>query len=161
MPADIFLKIDGVEGESKDSKHSGEIELQSYNLGATQPGSANVNGGLGSGKVHMHDVLCVASASKASPSLLHACANGDHFGKATITARKAGKGQQEYVTITMSHVLISNYQHGGSAQGADIPTDQFALNFAKIDFEYKEQKEEVSLGGKVKKGGDVKANKPT
>src|SRR4051812_17930800 len=62
MAADITLKIEGIDGESKDSKHSSEITLQSYSMGATQPGSANLNSGLGSGKVQMQDLHCVASA---------------------------------------------------------------------------------------------------
>jgi Type VI secretion system effector, Hcp len=33
---DYFLKIDGVDGESTDDKHKGEIELQSFSLGKTR-----------------------------------------------------------------------------------------------------------------------------
>jgi type VI protein secretion system component Hcp len=33
---DYFLKIDGIKGESQDSKHGGEIEIQSFSWGATQ-----------------------------------------------------------------------------------------------------------------------------
>jgi len=158
MAADIFLKIEGVEGESEDSKHSGEIQLESFSWGVTQPGSASVNKGLGAGKAQVHDLHCVAGASKASPSLMAACASGEHFKKATLSARKAGKDQQDYLIVTMTDVLVSNYQIGGSHQGSDIPNDQFALNFGKIELEYKEQKADGTLGGKVKKGWDVKKN---
>ena len=33
---DYFLKIDGIEGESQDSKHKNEIDVQSWNWGAFQ-----------------------------------------------------------------------------------------------------------------------------
>ena len=36
---DYFLKIDGIEGESQDSKHSKEIELESWSWGETQTGT--------------------------------------------------------------------------------------------------------------------------
>jgi type VI secretion system secreted protein Hcp len=153
------LKIDGIDGESHDHKHKGEIELQSYSLGATQQGTASSNSGLGAGKVNMHDMQCVAGTSKASPTIMHACTSGEHYKKATLVARKAGKEQQEYLTITLTDVLVSSYQHGGTSHGSDIPNDHFALNFAAIDFEVKEQKHDGTLGGKVKKGWDVKANK--
>ena len=33
---DYFLKIDGVDGESGDDKHKGEIEVESFSWGETQ-----------------------------------------------------------------------------------------------------------------------------
>ena len=33
---DYFLKLDGISGESKDSKHKGEIEVLSFSFGETQ-----------------------------------------------------------------------------------------------------------------------------
>ena len=32
---DFFLKIDGIDGESKDSKHQGSLELDSWSWGET------------------------------------------------------------------------------------------------------------------------------
>ena len=40
MAVDYFLKIDGIEGESKDSKHAKEIDLLSWSWGASQTGSS-------------------------------------------------------------------------------------------------------------------------
>src|SRR5688572_2076064 len=44
--ADVFLKLDGIDGESTDSKHKGEIELISYAQSFTN--SASISGGGGS-----------------------------------------------------------------------------------------------------------------
>ena len=46
--ADYFLKIDGIEGESKADKHKDEIDLQSFSWGATQSGSFAAGGRRGS-----------------------------------------------------------------------------------------------------------------
>ncbi len=40
-----------------------------------------------------------------------------------------------------------------------MPVDQISLNFSKIEFEYKEQKPDGTLGGSVKAGYDLKQNK--
>ena len=37
---DFFLKVDGIEGESQDSKHKGEIEVVSWSWGETNAGDA-------------------------------------------------------------------------------------------------------------------------
>ena len=87
-----------------------------------------------------------------------ACATGEHIKKAVLTVRKAGKDQQEYMKVTLEDLLVSSYQDGGH-EGSVFPSDQFALNFSKIEFDYKEQKKDGTLGGSVKTGYDVKANK--
>ncbi len=156
--ADYFLKIEGIEGESTDSKHKGEIEVLSWSWGETNSGSHSMGRGGGAGKVSMQDFNFVMSANKATPKLMLACAIGTHIPSAKLTARKAGGEQQEYLTITFSDLLVSSYQTGGS-QGDIIPTDQVALNFAKIEYEYKPQKPDGTMDAPIKVGYDLKANK--
>ena len=156
---DYFLLIDGVPGESQDSKHKDEIELESWSWGETNAGSHSAGLGGGSGKVQMQDFHFAMKACKASPKLLLACANGQHIKKAVLTCRKAGKEQQEYLKITFADVLVSSYQTGGSA-GDVIPIDQISLNFSEIKYEYKEQKADGTLGGAVPAGWNLKKNEP-
>jgi type VI secretion system secreted protein Hcp len=156
---DYFLKIEGVDGESHDDKHKGEIDLESWSWGESQTGTHLGGGGGGAGKVSMQDFHFVMKMNKASPKLMLACANGEHFPKATLTCRKAGKEQQEYLKVVMSDLLVSSYQTGGSGSSDVVPMDQIALNFAKIEFEYKEQDAKGNLGAAIKTGYDLKLNK--
>jgi type VI secretion system secreted protein Hcp len=153
---DYFLKIDGIAGESRDSKHKGEIELESFSWGATQ--ESRPGGGGGAGKVQMQDFHFVMSVNKASPKLFLACASGQHLKNATLVARKAGKGQQEFLLYKFTDVLISSYQTGGSTDV--LPVDQVAFNFAKIEIEFRPQKADGTLGPPEKGGWDVRKNKP-
>ena len=155
---DYFLKIDGIDGESSDAKHKGEIDLQSFSWGATNSGTHAHGGGGGAGKVSMQDFHFVMHTNKATPKLMLACADGEHIKKAVLTCRKAGKDQQEYWKVMMSDLLVSSVQHGGS-NGEIVPVDQISLNFAKIEWEYKEQKPDGTLGGSVKAGWNLKENK--
>lgn len=97
--------------------------------------------------------------NKASPKLMLACATGQHIKSGHLISRKAGGKQEEYLKVTFSDLLVSSYQTGGSGHSDIVPTDQISLNFAKIEFEYKEQKADGSLGGTVKAGYDLKQNK--
>ena len=45
---------------------------------------------------------------------MKACATGEHLKEATITRRKAGKGQQEYLIVKMNDVIITSVQPGGA-----------------------------------------------
>jgi type VI secretion system secreted protein Hcp len=157
MAVDYFLKIDGIDGESRDAKHKNEIEVLSWSWGESAP-VGHPGGGAGSGKVQMQDLNFNTRLSKASPHLLLACASGKHLKSALLTARKAGKDQQEFLTFSLSDLLVSSYQTGGS-EGLEVPMDSVSLNFAKIQVEYKELKADGTLGGSVKAGWDVKQNK--
>jgi len=155
---DCFLKIDGIEGESKDTKHKGSIEISGWSWGASQTGTSASGGGAGAGKVAMQDAHFSMSVSKASPKLMVACAGGDHIKQAVLTCRKAGKDQQEYIKYTFSDVLVSSFQTGGTS-GGPTPTETFTLNFSKIEVEYKEQQAAGTLSGTIKAGWDLKQNK--
>jgi type VI secretion system secreted protein Hcp len=154
---DYFLKIDGIQGESKADKHKDEIDIQSFSWGATQSGTFAVGGGGGAGKVSMQDFHFTMPDNKASPALFLACAQGDHIKNAILTCRKAGRDQQEFLKVTMNDVLVSSFQIGG-AEGV-VPTDQISLNFAKIEVEYQEQDATGKLVGSIKKWFDLKSVK--
>ena len=76
-----------------------------------------------------------------------------------LICRKAGKSQQEFLKVNFYDLLVSSYQTGGSGHGDIVPTDQISLNYSKINFEYKEQKPDGSLGAATTAGYDLKANK--
>jgi type VI secretion system secreted protein Hcp len=158
MAVDYFLKIKGIEGESTDDKHKNEIDLLSWSWGETQTGSSSSGGGSGAGKVSMNDFSFVMKVNKASPKLLRACAVGEHIAEASLVCRKAGQGQQEFLTIKLSDCLVSSFQTGG-ASGLEFETDQISLNFSKIQYEYRAQKADGSLDGPIKAGYDLKINK--
>ncbi len=155
MAVDFFLKIDGIEGESKDSKHQNEIDVLSWSFGAHQHGSMAGGGGGGAGKVSMQDFTFSMRMCKATPKLLLHCANGKHIPSALLTARKAGETQQEYLKIKFTDLLVSSYQTGG---GGEEPLESISLNFSKIEFEYREQKKDGTLDGPIPAGWDLKKN---
>jgi type VI secretion system secreted protein Hcp len=159
MATDYFLKLDAIPGESKDAKHGGEIQLESWSWGATNAGTFATGGGGGAGKVSMQDFHFTMPINTASPKLMLACSTGEHIKTAVLTARKAGGEQQEYFKITFTDILVSSYQIGGHAGGDGLPIDQIALAFSKIEYEYKPQKVDGSLDAATKVGYDLKANK--
>lgn len=153
---DYFLKIDGIEGESQDSKHKNEIEIESFSWGANNMGTASHGGGMGAGRVSFQDFSFAMRVNKASPKLMLSCSNGNHIKQAVLICRKAGKDQQEYLKVTFSDLLVSSYQTNGTGAAGLIPMDQIGLNFSKVEFEYKEQKPDGTLGGAIKTWWDMK-----
>jgi type VI secretion system secreted protein Hcp len=157
--ADFLLEIDGIKGESTDHKHAGTIEVESFSWGESNHGSMAAGGGGGAGKVVFQDLHFTSRVSKASPLLAKACANGAHIKKAILFVRKSGGDQQDYYKVVLEDLLVSSYQSGGSAGSSSLPTDQFSMNYTKIEFSYSPQKSDGSLEGPVVFKYDQKVGK--
>jgi type VI secretion system secreted protein Hcp len=158
MAADIFAKLGDIKGESLDDKFKDQIEILSFSWGVTNAGSMAFGSGGGEGKASFHDLSFTHRIDKASPVLMQACATGVHLKDGTITHRKAGKGQQEFLVIKMNDIIITGVTHGGNG-GADGATENVSLAFAKVDVEYKPQKADGSLDAGVHFKYDLKAQK--
>ena len=157
MASDIFAKLGDIKGESLDDKHKDEIEVMSYSWGVTNAGSMAHGTGGGEGKATFHDLSFIHRYDKSSPVLMQYCATGVHLKEATITNRKAGKGQQEYLIIKMNDVIVTGVTHGNS--GSDGATENVSVAFAKVAVEYKPQKPDGSLDAGVIFKYDLKAQK--
>ena len=156
MAVDYFLKIDGIPGESADAKHKDEIDALAFSWGVSQSGPTGPGGGGGAGKAVFDDLLVVARTSKASPKLWVACASGQHIKSAILTCRKPGKAPLEFLKITLTDVTISSYEIDGSDD--ELPLDQIALGFAKVEMAYTSQDATGKAQPPVKSGWDLKKN---
>lgn len=142
MAVDMFLKLDGIPGDSTDAQLKGEIVLESFSWGETNTLAHNAftaGGGAGTGKVSFQDFHFTARVSKASPKLMLACANGQHIPSATLTLRK-GTPQQEnqfvFLVYKFTNVVMTSVQDTGSG---DVPQELASFAFQKISVEFKEQ----------------------
>ncbi len=158
MASDIFAKIGDIKGESTDDKHKDEIEILAWSWSVAQSGSMASGGGGGQGKASFSDFVITHYVDKASPNLLKACATGEHIKDATITARKAGKGQQEFLIFKMNDVFITGVSPAGNGSDGGL-VENVTLQCAKIDMEYKPQKPDGSLDAGLHFKYDIKANK--
>jgi type VI secretion system secreted protein Hcp len=157
--ASYFLKIDGVEGESQQDGHVGEIEIEAYTWGEANAGSAAHGGGGGAGKVTMQDFHFTMRSSKASPKLMLACATGQHFKEATLTGLRSGDRPQQFLKYRLTDVLVSSYAIDGDPPHESRPADQVSLDFARIELDYTPQQPDGSAGTPVHFGFDLRSNR--
>ena len=113
MASDIFAKIGDIKGESLDDKHKDEIEVLSFSWGVTNAGSHVRGSGGGAGKATFQDLSIVHNDRQGIADAAAGVRHGPHMKEATITHRKAGKGQQEFLIVKMNDVIITGVTHGG------------------------------------------------
>jgi type VI secretion system secreted protein Hcp len=161
--SDFFFKIGDIKGESQDDKHKGEIDLVSFQVGVAQPGgAASVSHGAGVGKAQFHEFVITKRVDSASPKLMLACASGQHFPEATLTCRRAGGDQREYLKIKLETVLISGYEVDGGGDSAlkeTLPLDVVRINFGKLHYTYIGQNPDGTQGPTTNTGWDGLSNK--
>src|ERR1700739_2714290 len=122
MAVDMFVKIAGVDGDSKDKKKSKYIDVLAWSWGMSNSGSAHVGGGAGAGKVNVQDLSFTKYIDKCTPDLMLAACNGKHYDSALLTVRKAGEKPLEYLKITMTELMVTSVSTGGSG-GEDRLTE--------------------------------------
>jgi type VI secretion system secreted protein Hcp len=155
MAFDTYLKIESptLDGESTAKDFEKQIELYSFSLGASNPVTVGSGtGGMSSGRVSVSSFNIMKKTDKASPELFMACCNGKHYGKATVTLRKAGGKQEPYLIYTFTEVMVESVQWSGSTGGDDTPTESVSLAFGKIEISYKAQKPDGTLESSPVKG---------
>jgi type VI secretion system secreted protein Hcp len=159
MATDIFLKLDGVDGESSDSAHEKEIDVLSWSWGMNQSGTMHIAKGGGAGKANVGDMQLTKHIDAATANLMKYCCSGKQFPSAILVCRKAGDTPVEYYKIEMKNVIISSVQVGG-AQSDDRLIETVSLNFGEYASTYTPQDNEGKPGAAIGPAGyNMQTNK--
>jgi type VI secretion system secreted protein Hcp len=137
MSVDIFLKLEGIDGESTDDKHKKWIEVLSFSTGVSQPVSgASATGGRTGGRADFQDLSVVKTVDNASPDLHIKCAKGEHIKKIELECCLATGNKHTFLKYTLENCIVTSIQPGGSS-GTDVkPTESVSFAYGKIKWQY-------------------------
>ena len=146
-----YIKFDGIDGESMDSKHQKWSDLESVSQVLHRPTGGATGAARARGDVIFDDLQCAKLLDKSSPKIAEAVAKGKVFPKVEIhmTTGMADEGRTTYLAYELKNVLVSSYAASGHGQSESKPMENFSLNFEEIKVTYTE----ISPDGK--KGGNV------
>jgi type VI secretion system Hcp family effector len=160
MASTIFMKIDGIKGESTDANHKDEIEVMSFNHGVSQPRSATAStaGGATAGRCNHTDLTFMKELDSSSPILNAQCCVGKHIASVVMTLRRAdGDKSVPYMVYKLTDVIISSVSVSGSSDA--VPMESVTLNYAKIEWEYtKQDRKGGASSGKTNGSWDLSKN---
>ena len=155
---DVFLRLDGVQGESVDARHKGEIDILSYTQAFTGPFARSAAGtGAASGKTICGPVTITKFVDLSSPDLILSAANGKHIPNAVITFRRPGANQLEYYKVTLEDVIVTEIEQSESKTAARA-MEKVSLMGRRFRFEYVQQTPDGRPGGMPKAGWDCVQN---
>src|SRR5689334_21270375 len=107
MAFDIFLKLDGIDGESTTKGHDKEIEVLSYDQSIDLTVVSSGGGGGGAGKSTFSGVRLRKLLDTASIPIALACASGLHIQSARFAFRRPSPPVDFYV-VTLEDVVVTH-----------------------------------------------------
>ncbi len=156
----IYLKIAGVDGESRIAGHEKEIEVSSLQFGA---GAAidTTSAGWAGGRVSMSEITITKQLDNSSTILLQKICAGTHYEKATFTFTKHGTdaagANEAYLTMVLEHCFISGFS---LSSGGERPSESVSMAFKKINVKYGTQAKDGSVTATSPEfAWDLEANK--
>jgi type VI secretion system secreted protein Hcp len=160
MGIEIFLKLDGIDGESEKNGAEKWIEIFSFSNGASNPSSVAFGTGSGAGKVDLSSLSLQKQLDISSPKLFLNCCAGTHIAKGTMMVREATGSDtpQVYYQYDMTEVFCDSISWGGAANGGK-PSESLSMSAKSLQVTYFPQDSTGKLGNKVVAGWDVSTNK--
>ena len=136
--SDVFLKLDGIKGESNDKVYKDQIDLEAFGFGL-DGALDNVHESVGGARFRSFSII--KRYDRSSPKLLQAAMDGQHIKQATITFRKAGGKQVEFLTYKFTDIQVDNYEHTGA-----LFSEGLSFKYNKVEVDYKETKADGTPG---------------
>jgi type VI secretion system secreted protein Hcp len=159
MAIEIFMKLDGIEGESQKKGAEDWIEIFSFSNGASNPSSVAFGTGSGAGKVDLSSLSLQKQLDKSSPKLFLNCCNGTHIANGQMVVRESSGSDttQTYFQYDMTEVFIDSISWGGAANGGK-PSESLSVSCKSLQVTYTPQSTDGSLGSKIVTGWNVTTN---
>ena len=132
---DMFLELDGIEGESKDEGHMNHIDVLAWSWGVEQSVTADTGGVRRTGQANVGDLMITKYVDKSTPDLFLRCLDGRHISSGKLFVRRAGTTPQEFLVFRLERIIVSSVSTGGSG-GEDRLTENVSLNFGKVEIDY-------------------------
>ena len=150
MAYDMFLQIEGIEGDSTDAAHTKWIEVESYNHRLSQPsgGSASAQGALTGGRADHQEFTVTKRLDSASPLLALHCCNGQHIPEIKLELCRAMGDKTVFMLYTLKECIVSSVVPGGSGDTEDpTPSEDISFRYGEIHWAYTET--DPTSGGKT------------
>jgi len=162
MAFDAYMKIDGIDGESTDAGHTGQIEILSYGQDVKQSGGSATSrvGGQTGSRVDVGDFSVTQVLDKSSPNLAKYCCTGKHIPTIVIEVCGATEQKQTYMSYTLTDAVVSSVKALGAAHDeGSRPTEEVSFRFGSISWSYTPYDNTGKAGAAIKAGWDLAANK--
>ena len=157
MAVDIFLKVDGIDGDSADDRHPKWITATGFQFRVSRA----VSESSGRPRAAQFESLEVVKAFDiASPDLSLKCANGGTVKKVELECCSAGQDSRAFVKITLENCVVTSVAVSGSADDESRPLETVAFAYSRITWEYTPVDRAGRPGAPISRAWDLQSLRP-
>jgi len=143
---DTHIDIKGIKGESNHEKHKDQIEVIGWQWSASNDSTFGIGKGGGKGKGTVQNLVFTHRYDNASPTLAKKCLAGEHIDTATLYVSKASGGQEDFLIITLTGVMVTSVNPSGDSSGEIFETVSLAYEEFKAEYKVQDAKGKLSAG---------------
>lgn len=142
---DAYLKLDGVDGESRAAGYEGQTEVLAFRFSI----DSDSGFGGGGGAPVLSRFRFTTLADKASPVLAKKALQGVHFASGQLSfVRSTSAGPRQFMTVKFTSATVTHWELGGVAEPSRLL--RFDLNPSSFEIGYRPVDAQGGLGGEVK-----------
>lgn len=160
MAQEIYLRLDGIPGESQKTGVEGWIEIFSFSNGAANHSSVAAGTGSGSGKVEFSSISVTKQLDLSSTKLALNNFKGTHIATGNLVVRQStgDTTTKAYFQYDLKEVFVDSISWGAAAGGGAKPSESVSFSFNQIQIGYAQQQPDGSLSGMVYVGWNTQKN---
>jgi type VI secretion system secreted protein Hcp len=142
----IYLKLDGVNGESVDDSHKDWIELESFNWNVKNDASFATGQGGQATQGHVDKISIDKICDLSSVTLFKNCTTGKHIKNGKIECLKLdGETRVTYLSVELTDIMVAKVDWSGRGDEA-VLHEKVELEFAEFNKIYTMQQDVGSPG---------------
>jgi type VI secretion system secreted protein Hcp len=143
---DMFLDLDGIQGEARDVAFPNTIEVLAWSWGASRASRYK--------RANIQDISLTKYIDKSSPALMQKLVTGTTIANGSLRVRRPGATPLVFLRLCFSGLRVTAISTGGSG-GEDRLTENVTLNFATIIQRYTQQTATGGVGASFQFGWDL------
>ncbi len=158
----IYMKIDGIEGESKQKDHEKWIDLTTMQVSFSNAGGGmpNSSGGRSGGEGICSEINVSFPGCSALPTITKYCLTGTTVETIDIDSVTASKGQVVYNSWKLTDCAFSNFAVSDMGQGLSEVGVSLSISYTKFEFKTTPISDKGEAGSSVELKYDVAKNVP-
>jgi len=157
----VFVKYEGIDGESSDSGHAGwmDVEAISWGVGRQINSNSSTQGDRESSNAVITDLQITRYMDSATPKIfIESCCGTGKEVKIHLTKTGKGSGADVFMEYTLKNALISNYTVAAHSQETNRPTETITISFVDVEVKYTPYDEDGNAQAAIAVGYDTATN---
>ncbi|MEE9491882.1 MAG: type VI secretion system tube protein Hcp [Gammaproteobacteria bacterium] len=148
MAMQMFLTVDGIDGESKKEGMEDTIDILSCSFGIHRPSTSHSGSGGSGGDLSAGDLIVMKNLDAASNGIRESIVTGTQDIPMTLTVRKPTKDKVETLVYEMEGCMFTGVEVNVD-DSSDVVQEMVSLAYNKVTFKHTPEQNDGSAGGEM------------